>query len=216
MRLTIKDYWKQFLHGYISAGNTVWDESEEEVKRLTEQFMEGINDEESSEALDQEGLDTPKPLFAKIKAKPMKEKMMTVLDDEKRERYNMIRNELQSYKKVNERFSAKGDSYRYHRELIAKISISGKTLRLHLALNPDDFQNTKYSFKDLSAKSKYMYTPLTVKLTSGRSVKHSIELIGYVAEAFGLEKNPRYKEKDYAAELKSEFEASASESNDAE
>ena len=46
MRPTIKEYWKQFLHGYISAGHTVWDEPEEEVKRLTDEFMEGLNDED--------------------------------------------------------------------------------------------------------------------------------------------------------------------------
>ena len=40
MRLTLKDYFKQFLHGYISAGHTVWDESEDEVKRLTDEFVD--------------------------------------------------------------------------------------------------------------------------------------------------------------------------------
>ena len=42
MRITIKDYFKQFLHGYISAGHTVWDESEEEVKRLTDEFVDSL------------------------------------------------------------------------------------------------------------------------------------------------------------------------------
>ena len=42
MKLTIKDYFKQFLHGYISAGHTVWDESEEEVKRLTDEFVDSL------------------------------------------------------------------------------------------------------------------------------------------------------------------------------
>ena len=45
MRPTIKDYWKQFLHGYISHGHTVWDETEEEVKRLTDEFVEDRTDE---------------------------------------------------------------------------------------------------------------------------------------------------------------------------
>ena len=136
----------------------------------------------------------------------MKEKLSTILDDDKRERYNAVRNELQSYKKVSERMSAKGDSFRYRRELIAKIDVGGKTLKLHLALNPADFEGSKYSFQDLSEKSKYQYTPLTLKLTSGRSVKHSIELIGMVAQVFGLEKNPKYEPKDYAAEIKEAFE----------
>lgn len=170
-------------------------------------------DEDTDDVPSDDNLDisAKMPMFGQGKSKPMKEKMATVLDDEKRDRYNAVRNELQSYRNVKERMSAKGDSYRFHRELIAKIDVGGKTLKLHLALNPDDFQGTKYAFQDLSAKSKYMYTPLTIKLTSGRSVKHSIELIGMVAQAFGLEKNPRYKEKDYASEILAEFESEKTE-----
>ena len=137
--------------------------------------------------------------------------MITVLDDEKKQRYNDIRNELQSYKKVSERFSSKGDSYRFHRELIAKMTISGKTLRLHLALNPEGFEGTKYSYQDLSAKKNYMYTPMTIKLRSKRSVKQALELIGMLAETFGLEKNSRYKEKDYISELEAEYASQANE-----
>ena len=180
------------------------DESEEE----DEDDDEDDDDEESSEGESSEGSDdsSTKPAFARGKSKSMKEKLSTILDDDKRERYNAVRNELQSYKKVSERMSAKGDSFRYRRELIAKIDVGGKTLKLHLALNPADFEGSKYSFQDLSEKSKYQYTPLTLKLTSGRSVKHSIELIGMVAQVFGLEKNPKYEPKDYAAEIKEAFE----------
>ena len=46
MRLTIKDYFKQFLHGYISAGHTVWDDSEEEVKRLTDEFVDSLRNDD--------------------------------------------------------------------------------------------------------------------------------------------------------------------------
>lgn len=46
MRLTIKDYFKQFLHGYISAGHTVWDDSEEEVKRLTDEFVDTLRNDD--------------------------------------------------------------------------------------------------------------------------------------------------------------------------
>jgi hypothetical protein len=56
---------------------------------------------------------------------------------------------------------------------------------------------------------------MTIKLRSKRSVKHAIELIGMLAQAFGLEKNSRYKEKDYMAELEAEFKAK-SENTDAE
>jgi len=139
--------------------------------------------------------------FKKIKAKPMKDKMATALDDDKRYRYNVVRNELESYKKVHERMSSKGESFRYHKELIAKISVAGKSVRLHLALNPDDYQNTKYHFKDLSGKNRYALVPFTIKLSSNRSVKYSLELIQQLAAQFGLKKNPKYSNKDYAKDI---------------
>ena len=46
MRLTLKNYFKQFLHGYISAGHTVWDDSEEEAKRLIDEFVDNNFDDE--------------------------------------------------------------------------------------------------------------------------------------------------------------------------
>ena len=46
MRTTIKDYFKQFLHGYISAGHTVWDDSEEEVKRLIDEFVDSLSSDD--------------------------------------------------------------------------------------------------------------------------------------------------------------------------
>ena len=191
-------------------------DEEEESEDEDEDDDDDDEDESDDDSSNDADIDiTTGTKIPKIKSKPLNEKLITVLDDEKKQRYNDIRNELQSYKKVSERFSSKVDSYRYHRELIAKMTISGKTLRLHLALNPDDFEGTKYSYQDLSAKKKYMYTPMTIKLRSKRSVKHAIELIGMLAQAFGLEKNSRYKEKDYMSELEAEFNAK-SENTDAE
>ena len=193
------------------------DESEEEFDD------EEVDDEDSddNEEFDGEMEDDTSSTghkIPKIKSKPLDEKMVTVLDDEKKQRYNTIRNALQSYKKVSERLSSKGDSYRFHRDLIAKMTISGKTLRLHLALNPEDFEGSKYSYQDLSAKQRYMYIPMTIKLRSNRSVKQALELIEMLAQTFGLEKNSRYKEKDYVKDLEAAYYAkhAETESNDAE
>jgi hypothetical protein len=193
------------------------DESEEEFD--DEEFDD--EDSEDNEELDGEMEDATSSTghkIPKIKSKPLDEKMVTVLDDEKKQRYNTIRNALQSYKKVSERLSSKGDSYRFHRDLIAKMTISGKTLRLHLALNPEDFEESKYSYQDLSAKQRYMYIPMTIKLRSNRSVKQALELIEMLAQTFGLEKNSRYKEKDYVKDLEAAYYAkhAETESNDAE
>lgn len=186
------------------------EEAEEEEDDEEEEDEDDEDEDEDEEIVFESSasLETENPVgqkLARIKSKPLNEKFITVLDDEKKERYNTIRNELQSYKKVSERLSSKADSYRYHRGLIAKITIAGKTLRLHLALNPDDFIGSKYSYKDLSAKKKYMYTPMTIRLRSKKSVKQALELIEVLAQTFGLEKNSRYKEKDYMALIEEEF-----------
>ena len=44
--MSIKEVFKRFVHGYISSGHTVWDESEEEVKRLIDEWVESYIDED--------------------------------------------------------------------------------------------------------------------------------------------------------------------------
>lgn len=184
-----------------------YDDEDEELEDDDEEESEDDDDEEevedevivSSDSTDAQ----PSRKFVRVPTKPLKEKLL-LLDDEKKERYNTIRNELQSYKKVHERLSSKGDSYRFHGDLIAKMSIAGKTVRLHLALNPKDFENSKYAIRDLSDKKRYVYTPLTLRLTSKRSVKHAKELIEMLASAFNLEKNPKYQEQDYISQIEIE------------
>lgn len=44
--MSIKEVFKRFVHGYISSGHTVWDESEEEVKRLIDEWVESYFDED--------------------------------------------------------------------------------------------------------------------------------------------------------------------------
>lgn len=181
-------------------------DSEEEEPEDDDDDEEEEEDEEVDTPVDETLVDiepTSKMPVIRAKAKPLKEKLL-LLDDEKKERYNIIRNELQSYKKVHERLSSKGDTYRFHRDVVAKMSIAGKTLRLHLALNPKDFEDSKYSFTDLSEKRRYQYTPFTIKLRSKRSVKHSLELISMLATTFGLEKNPKYVEQDYISQIEIE------------
>ena len=60
---------------------------------------------------------------------------------------------------------------------VAKIALRGKTLRVYLALNPIDYENTKYKFTNaLGVKSHEGY-PMLIKITSKRKQKHLKELI---------------------------------------
>ncbi len=91
--------------------------------------------------------------------------------------YNEIREQLNSYKKVSERLSFKCLSYRKGRNLLAKITVRGKTLTLHLALDVNSFNKNKYFQKDMSIVKAYKDVPFAVKVKSNRAKNNAIELI---------------------------------------
>lgn len=102
-----------------------------------------------------------------------------------KERYNLLKNELMSYKKVKSRKSWNYETFRLGAPVIAKIAIIGKTLSLYLALSPQDFVDSKYTFKDVSAVKKYSAVPMRLKIKSNRSVRCAKELISVMAEQNG-------------------------------
>jgi len=122
------------------------------------------------------------------------------LPDESKENYNMLKNQLMSYEGIKNRTTKSNDIFRHKREYVAKISVLGKTVKLHLALNPDDYLVTKYHHKDLSAKKKYAKVPFMLKIKSQRSKKFAVELIGDAMRRAGLEKGAE-SNADYVKEL---------------
>ena len=144
---------------------------------------------------------TEENAFPKITAKKRSfaEKVRD-LPDESKENYNMLKNQLMSYEGIKNRTTKSNDIFRHKREYIAKISVLGKTVKLHLALNPDDYLVTKYHHKDLSAKKKYAKVPFMLKIKSQRSKKFAVELIGDAMRRAGLEKGAE-SNADYVKEL---------------
>ena len=63
------------------------------------------------------------------------------------------------------------------RKPIIKFVIKGKTLNAYLGLNPEDYQDTKYIFTNVSNVKKYANYPMRVKVSSNRQVKWVKELI---------------------------------------
>jgi predicted transport protein len=60
---------------------------------------------------------------------------------------------------------------------VVKFAIRGKTLNAYLALNPQEFIDTKYIFTNVSNVKKYANYPMRVKITSDRQAKWTIELL---------------------------------------
>lgn len=112
--------------------------------------------------------------------------------------YSQIKNELMSYKKMRAKTSANYEAFYVGRNHFAKINVKGKTLYLYIALDAKEYENSKYFAKDVSAISRYKEVPTRIKVKSERGVKYAKELIAIAKERFGLVKNPKYTETDYA------------------
>ncbi len=118
-----------------------------------------------------------------------------------KERYSTLKNELLSYKKAKPRISWHFETYRLGSPVIAKFAIKGKTLSLYLALNPEEFADSKYIFKDVSNVKKYSVVPMCLKIKSNRSVRWARELIAIMAEKGGW-KRMDIDEVDYYPEYR--------------
>lgn len=100
--------------------------------------------------------------------------------DEVQEKYETIRNHFMSYKGIKLRSSFSNETFYKGRKPYAYILIKGKTLNLYLALNPKEFEGTKYHFEDASGTKKYEDVPMRLKLKSNLAVKYALELIDMI------------------------------------
>ena len=116
-------------------------------------------------------------------------------DDVVKNYYDLIKNELLSYKGVKCRISWKHETFRVGRVCVAKLKVRGKHLRLLLPLNPNDFVDTKYKVKDLSAKKNHADTPCGYSIKNDRRSVYAKDLIALVMQANGavkLEETPQF------------------------
>ncbi len=127
---------------------------------------------------------------------------MLALDVRTQEYYDELNNEFISYRKLHERVSGRFVSYRFGRKLVAKISVRGRTMKLHLALDCKDFEEKIYFQKDLSEVKSYAETPFTVKVKSDRGLKRAKALIEALALKEGMEKKTRTAYKDSMEEIR--------------
>lgn len=132
---------------------------------------------------------------------PFAEKMLFI-DKKTQSYYNVINNKFRSLRKINIRVSSKGVSFRLGRELVAKLTVRGKTMKLHLALDVNAFDAKIYFQKDLSDVKAYAEVPCTVKVKSDRGLKNALKLVDALIESKGIEAKTRYTETDGIEDLK--------------
>ena len=132
---------------------------------------------------------------------PFAKKLLT-LDKNVQSYYNTIYNYFSMHRKINPRVSKSCASFRFGRELVAKISVRGKTMKLHLALKVNDYDSALYFQKDMGDVKAYQEVPFTVKVKSERALKRALELIAALAVEKKIEKKTRFVDVDALVEIK--------------
>ena len=136
------------------------------------------------------------------KGVPFSQKMLS-LEKETQDYYDVLNNAFLSLRRMHGRVSQKGVSYRLGRDLVGKITVRGKTLRLNLALETKDFEESRYFQKDMRDVKSYQDVPFMVKVKSNRGLKRALELIDALIEKEKIERKARYFPVDSIENLKS-------------
>ena len=120
-------------------------------------------------------------------------------EDNVKDYYSELKNHILSYKGVKSRFSWKFDSYNKGRDQLFKIKLRGKTICLYCALNPEEFEKSKYHHEAITAKI-FADVPMLVKVKSNLGLKKAKELVDIVMAKFEIPANPKAKTVDYVNE----------------
>ena len=117
-------------------------------------------------------------------------------DDTVKRYYSELKNCLLSFKKVTPRISWRHESFRKGRPAAAKFVIRGKTLCLCLALDPENYEESKYIVDDMSRYARFAGTPLMYRIKNERRLRYAKELIAFLFE--GTEPSG-HEDEDFAA-----------------
>ena len=169
----------------------------EEVK-AEEPAPEVVPETEVAMTLESDDGDDDRDIAKRV---PFAQKMLFI-DKKTQSYYDVINNKFRSMRKINPRVSSKGVSYRLGRELVAKITVRGKTMKLHLALDVKKFDEKIFFQKDLSDVKSYVEVPFTVKVKSDRGLKNALKLVDALMEVKAIESKTRYTEIDSIEALK--------------
>ena len=120
---------------------------------------------------------------------------LALADDELRNNYNILKNEILSYKKTTTRISFAYDSINLGKNQLLKFVIRGKTLSLYFALDPKEYIDSKYKVEESTSK-RYELVSCMYKITSERRLNYAKELMAILGEKYNLEKEET-DSKDY-------------------
>ena len=103
-----------------------------------------------------------------------------------KDRYQTVNSLIERVVGLKKRSTDKIRSYYVGNTTLIKLVVKGKTLNVYLALDPKEYENTKYVFTDASDVKKYASTPMRIRLSSDRQAKWANELIEALVTKKGL------------------------------
>lgn len=189
------------------------EEESEDEEDESEDSIEEEQAEESAEESDEEAAEEENPIAnvevkqietfdsegnKKVIKKKFTTKMMFA-PYETKQYYSEIKNYLTKYR-CKGRATTACESFRY-KGLVAKLAILGKTLKVYLALDPAEFEGTKYRVKDASNRKRYSEVPCLLKIKSNRALKYCKELIDLIMERKEVKPKRNFEEVDYTSNL---------------
>ena len=119
-------------------------------------------------------------LGQKAKNKTFRQKLKE--NDVARLRYRTIKACFEQLEQCRLTESKKADIYKKSGRPIAKVTVVGKTLNVHLALQPEQFERTRYRFADVSSKKGFKSCPMRIRVTSDRQERWVCELISMLGD----------------------------------
>ena len=157
--------------------------SERQLRWVKELLIDKVNKSSLSIATEKEVVETLSP-FAHLKGKKNSKtfNQKLKLSPVAKARYLDIKAYLETINGVRVIESKSQITYKKGNNPIVRFAVKGKTLNAYLGLTPNEYENTKYIFTDVSAVKKYENYPMRVKLTSDRQVKWTKELIAQILE----------------------------------
>ena len=90
-----------------------------------------------------------------------------------------------SYERVKSRISWGGETFYSGKHPLARLSVTGNTLRIYFALEPNEV-DARYRAEDKGSVKKYSLTPVMIKVRSARAEKRARRLFDLTAEKFSL------------------------------
>jgi ribosomal protein L18E len=115
-----------------------------------------------------------------------------------KEFYSELKNHILSYDGVKSRLSWKFDSYNRGRDQLFKIKIRGKTICLYLALDPNNYDVSKYHHESIDAKI-FEDVPMLFKIKSGLGLRKAKQLVDDTMAKFEIPQAEKPKFVDYVA-----------------